>query len=125
MQLQWLDWIVAGVCLLICFAPALFFGRRAGQDTSEFFVSGRAVPWWLGGLSMVADLGFGLPPGTAVRTCLVGAALARHMTLDDDDVRDLLVHNLEAEGYGSPPATTARTPTSSLAPMRSMSSCST
>ena len=54
MQLQWLDWIVAGVCLLICFAPALFFGRRASQDTSEFFVSGRAVPWWLGGLSMVA-----------------------------------------------------------------------
>jgi Na+/proline symporter len=54
MQLQWLDWIVAGVCLLVCFAPALFFGRRAGQDTSEFFVSGRAVPWWLAGLSMVA-----------------------------------------------------------------------
>jgi SSS family solute:Na+ symporter len=54
MQLQWLDWIVAGVCLLVCFAPALFFGRRAGQDTSEFFASGRAVPWWLGGLSMVA-----------------------------------------------------------------------
>ncbi len=54
MQLQWLDWIVAAVCLLICFAPALFFGRRAGQSTSEFFASGRAVPWWLAGLSMVA-----------------------------------------------------------------------
>ena len=54
MQLQWIDWVVAGVCLLICFVPALFFGRRAGQNTSEFFASGRAVPWWLGGLSMVA-----------------------------------------------------------------------
>ena len=54
MQLQWLDWIVARRCLLICFAPALFFGRRAGQSTSEFFASGRAVPWWLAGLSMVA-----------------------------------------------------------------------
>ena len=54
MQLQWLDWVVAAACLLICFAPALFFGRRASQDTSEFFVSGRAVPWWLAGLSMVA-----------------------------------------------------------------------
>ncbi len=54
MQLQWIDWVVAGVCLLICFAPALFFGRRASKNTSEFFVSGRAVPWWLGGLSMVA-----------------------------------------------------------------------
>ncbi len=54
MQLGWLDWIVAAACLLICFAPALFFGRRAAKDTSEFFVSGRAVPWWLAGLSMVA-----------------------------------------------------------------------
>ena len=54
MQLQWIDWAVVGVCLIICFAPALFFGRRAGQSTSEFFASGRAVPWWLAGLSMVA-----------------------------------------------------------------------
>src|SRR6187401_1740876 len=54
MQLQLLDWVIAAVCLLVCFAPALFFGRRAGKSTSEFFVSGRAVPWWLAGLSMVA-----------------------------------------------------------------------
>jgi Na+/proline symporter len=40
--------------LLICFVPALFLGKRAGRSTSEFFVSGRAVPWWLAGLSMVA-----------------------------------------------------------------------
>ena len=54
MQLQWIDWIVIAVSLLVCFAPALFFGRRAGQSTSEFFVSGRSVPWWLAGVSMVA-----------------------------------------------------------------------
>jgi solute:Na+ symporter, SSS family len=54
MQLHALDWIIAGICLVICFAPALFFGRRASRNTSEFFVSGRAVPWWLAGLSMVA-----------------------------------------------------------------------
>src|SRR5918999_2530674 len=46
---------------------------------------------------MVADLGFGLPPGTAVRSCLVATVLARRMDLDDDDVRDafytaLLMH---------------------------------
>lgn len=51
----------------------------------------------LGGLSMVADYGFGLPPGTAVRSSLVAAALARQMDLPDDDVRDsfytaLLMH---------------------------------
>ena len=30
------------------------FGKRAGTSTAEFFTSGRAVPWWLAGLSMVA-----------------------------------------------------------------------
>ena len=54
MQLQWIDWAVVFFCLVLCFAPALFFGRRASRNTSEFFVSGRAVPWWLAGLSMVA-----------------------------------------------------------------------
>jgi SSS family solute:Na+ symporter len=54
MQLQPVDWLIAAACLLVCFVPALFFGKRAGTSTSEFFVSGRAVPWWLAGLSMVA-----------------------------------------------------------------------
>lgn len=54
MQLQLLDWIIIVVILIICFLPALYFGRRAGKDTSEFFASGRSVPWWLAGLSMVA-----------------------------------------------------------------------
>jgi solute:Na+ symporter, SSS family len=54
MQLQPLDWIIVAASLAICFVPALFYGKRAGKSTSEFFVSGRAVPWWLAGLSMVA-----------------------------------------------------------------------
>ena len=54
MHLQPIDWLIAVACLLICFVPALFFGKRAGSSTSEFFASGRAVPWWLAGLSMVA-----------------------------------------------------------------------
>ncbi|HQR33349.1 MAG TPA: Na+:solute symporter [Blastocatellia bacterium] len=29
-------------------------GKKSGQSTSEFFASGRSVPWWLAGLSMVA-----------------------------------------------------------------------
>lgn len=49
-----LDWIVLLLALFICFFPALFFGKRAGQNTSEFFASGRSVPWWLAGISMVA-----------------------------------------------------------------------
>jgi Na+/proline symporter len=54
MKLHLIDWLIVAASLLICFVPALFFGRRAGRSTSEFFASGRAVPWWLAGLSMVA-----------------------------------------------------------------------
>src|SRR5512139_1537601 len=54
MHLHLIDWVIVAATLLVCFVPALFFGKRAGKNTSEFFVSGRAVPWWLAGLSMVA-----------------------------------------------------------------------
>jgi len=46
--------VIVGSILVVCFGPALFFGKRAGKNTSEFFASGRSVPWWLAGLSMVA-----------------------------------------------------------------------
>ena len=54
MHLQLIDWVIVALSLVVCFFPALFFGKRAGKSTSEFFVSGRSVPWWLAGLSMVA-----------------------------------------------------------------------
>src|SRR5689334_2271299 len=54
MHLSTIDWIIAFFAVAICFGPALFFADRAGRNTSEFFASGRAVPWWLAGLSMVA-----------------------------------------------------------------------
>ncbi len=54
MILHSLDWIIALLCVLICFLPALAFGKRSGKNTAEFFASGRSVPWWLAGISMVA-----------------------------------------------------------------------
>ncbi len=54
MQLTTLDWVIVAASILICFVPALFFGKRSGKNTAEFFASGRSVPWWLAGLSMVA-----------------------------------------------------------------------
>ena len=54
MQLHTLDWIIAFLSISICFVPALFFGKRSGKSTAEFFASGRSVPWWLAGISMVA-----------------------------------------------------------------------
>jgi len=54
MQLNGLDWVVVALCLAAAFSPAVYFARRAGSGTSEFFASGRAAPWWLIGTSMVA-----------------------------------------------------------------------
>ena len=54
MHLQLIDWIIAIGSVLICFVPAFFYAKRARKSTTEFFASGRSVPWWLAGLSMVA-----------------------------------------------------------------------
>src|SRR5690349_17888663 len=54
MHLSALAWIIVLLSLLICFGPALFFANRAGRNTPDSFAPGRAVPWWLAGLSMVA-----------------------------------------------------------------------
>ncbi|MBV9222866.1 MAG: Na+:solute symporter, partial [Acidobacteriaceae bacterium] len=54
MVLHFIDWVIAAACVLICFLPALAFGKRSGKSTSEFFASGRSVPWWLAGISLVA-----------------------------------------------------------------------
>lgn len=54
MQLSALDWAIAIAAVAVCFVPAFFVAGRSGKNTSEFFASGRSVPWWLAGLSMVA-----------------------------------------------------------------------
>src|SRR5215207_1360416 len=54
MRLTALDWLIAIASVALCFIPALYVARRGSRSTSEFFASGRAVPWWLAGLSMVA-----------------------------------------------------------------------
>jgi SSS family solute:Na+ symporter len=54
MQLTTLDVVIAVLALAISLLPAVFFARRAGKGTTEFFASGRSAPWWLIGTSMVA-----------------------------------------------------------------------
>jgi len=49
-----LDWTIIAASIVVSFLPALFFARRAGKSTAEFFTSGRAAPWWLIGVSVVA-----------------------------------------------------------------------
>ncbi|HWE40893.1 MAG TPA: sodium:solute symporter family protein [Gemmatimonadaceae bacterium] len=54
MRLVPLDWIIVVLSIAISFIPAVLLARRAGSSTAEFFTSGRAAPWWLIGVSMVA-----------------------------------------------------------------------
>ncbi|MCH8274909.1 MAG: Na+:solute symporter [Armatimonadetes bacterium] len=54
MQLQTVDWLILGSFLFIWLAIGLIVARRAGSSSQEFFLSGRSMPWWLLGVSMVA-----------------------------------------------------------------------
>lgn len=54
MVLQPIDW----ACVIAFFVVSLVVGlavtRRAGRSSAEYFAAGRAMPWWLLGVSMVA-----------------------------------------------------------------------
>lgn len=54
MHLVPLDWAIVVLSIVVSFIPAVVMARRAGSSTAEFFTSGRAAPWWLIGVSMVA-----------------------------------------------------------------------
>lgn len=53
-SLTTLDWFLVIGLTAISFVPALLLARRGGSSSAEFFTSGRAAPWWLVGVSMVA-----------------------------------------------------------------------
>lgn len=52
--MELLDYLIVFLYFIISFSIAFYFYKRAGKDTSEFFLSGRNLPWYLAGLSMVA-----------------------------------------------------------------------
>jgi len=54
MNLSVLDWTVIVAYFVFNLGIAIYYARRASGSTSEFFLSGRNVPWWLAGTSMVA-----------------------------------------------------------------------
>ena len=54
MNLSVLDWTVIAAYFLFNLGIGIYYARRASGSTSEFFLSGRNVPWWLAGTSMVA-----------------------------------------------------------------------
>src|SRR6202047_5408071 len=54
MRLTVLDWTIVAAYFAFNLAVGLHYKSRAGKSTGEFFLSGRNVPWWLAGTSMVA-----------------------------------------------------------------------
>lgn len=52
--MELVDYLIVLLYFIISFSIAFFFYTRAGKDTNEFFLSGRNLPWYLAGLSMVA-----------------------------------------------------------------------
>ncbi|HLH41034.1 MAG TPA: sodium:solute symporter family protein [Bryobacteraceae bacterium] len=54
MRLTVVDWAVVAAYFAFNLAIGFYYKSRAGSSVSEFFLSGRNVPWWLAGTSMVA-----------------------------------------------------------------------
>jgi solute:Na+ symporter, SSS family len=48
------DWSIIAAYFLFNLLIGFYYKSKAGSNTNEFFLSGRNVPWWLAGTSMVA-----------------------------------------------------------------------
>jgi len=49
-----LDYLIIAGYFVFSIGIAIYYSKRSGKDTNEFFLSGRNLPWYLAGLSMVA-----------------------------------------------------------------------
>jgi len=54
MTITTLDWSIIFGFFALSLGIGLVVSRRAGRSTDEFFLSGRSMPWWMLGMSMVA-----------------------------------------------------------------------
>jgi SSS family solute:Na+ symporter len=54
MKLTLIDWSIIAAYFALSLGIGLYYARRAGRSTEEFFLSDRSMPWWLAGTSMVA-----------------------------------------------------------------------
>lgn len=54
MHLETVDFIIVFVVIAITLLIGLSAARRSSKSSKEFFLSGKSMPWWMLGLSMVA-----------------------------------------------------------------------
>lgn len=52
--MQFLDYLIIIAYFIFSIGIALYYSKRASKSTDEFFLSGRNLPWYLAGISMVA-----------------------------------------------------------------------
>ena len=54
MQITTLDWIIIFLFFAISLGIGIYVSKSSSKSANEYFLSGRSMPWWLLGLSMVA-----------------------------------------------------------------------
>lgn len=54
MHISYLDWTIIALFLTASIGIGLYMRKRAGRSTSDFFLTGRNLPWYIAGTSMVA-----------------------------------------------------------------------
>lgn len=53
-MLETIDWVIIAAYFALSLGIGLWYSKRAGKSSSEFFLGGRNMPWYLAGISMVA-----------------------------------------------------------------------
>ena len=53
-SLHWIDWSIIVAYIGFSLSVGIYFSKRAASNTEEYFLSGRSLPWWVVGTSMVA-----------------------------------------------------------------------
>ncbi|MHC4661572.1 MAG: sodium:solute symporter family protein [Planctomycetota bacterium] len=54
MHLALADWLIIAGYMAFALGVGVWFSRRASKNADEYFLSGRSLPWWIAGTSMVA-----------------------------------------------------------------------
>ncbi|MDB4270168.1 Na+:solute symporter [Flavobacteriaceae bacterium] len=54
MQIATIDWIIIFIFFALSLGIGIYVSKTSGKSANDFFLSGRSMPWWLLGLSMVA-----------------------------------------------------------------------
>lgn len=49
-----LDWFIVALYVVIALVLGFIFAKKASHNTTDFFVAGRSLPWWIAGTSLVA-----------------------------------------------------------------------